>query len=89
VPEPYLVWALVAGMVIGGGVVWFIVGRLPRRDRTADPAGLRGHLLRRDVVQATRGGAAPPDLVEEVLQLHLDYVAGEPAHVEPEPERRA
>lgn len=72
--EQYIGWALVLGLVIGGALVWFAVGRLPRSgeeipddERAAEAAWISR-------VIEDRGGKAPPDLVEEVLELHVEYL---------------
>ena len=73
-PEQYIGWALVVGLVIGGALVWFAVGRLPRsgeeipaEERAAEAAWISETI-------SERGGLAPPDLVEEVLELHAAYL---------------
>jgi hypothetical protein len=72
--EQYIGWALVLGLVVGGTLVWFAVGRLPRAenemtaaDRTMEASWISDTILE-------RGGAAPPDLVAEVLDLHGEYL---------------
>ncbi|MEO8626319.1 MAG: hypothetical protein ABI725_00655 [Chloroflexota bacterium] len=72
--EQYIGWALVVGLVIGGALVWFAVGRLPRSgeevpdsERHAEAEWISGTI-------DTRGGMAPTDLVEEILGLHGDYL---------------
>jgi hypothetical protein len=74
VTEQYIGWALVLGLVIGGALVWFAVGRLPRSgeeipedERAAEAAWISSAI-------DERGGKAPPDLVEEVLELHTEYL---------------
>jgi hypothetical protein len=73
-PEQYIGWALVVGLVIGGALVWFAVGRLPRsgeevpaRERAAEAEWISRTINK-------RGGVAPTDLVEEVLELHTEYL---------------
>jgi len=72
--EQYIGWALVIGLVVGGRSL-VAVGRIPRVPtrclRTSWPR-------RRRWISATvdlRGGMAPADLVQEVLELHVEYVA--------------
>ena len=86
--EQYIGWALVVGLAIGGALVWFAVGRLPRssdeipaEERAAEAAWI-SHTIQE------RGGLAPPDLVEEILELHTAYLTRdgneeEPAEDEP------
>jgi hypothetical protein len=79
VAESYLVWALIVGIAVGGAVVWFLVGRLPRRTDDVAPEELSAEAAWISRTIELRGGVAPAALVEEVLELHLDYVSGEPA----------
>jgi hypothetical protein len=72
--EQYIGWALVLGLVVGGALVWFAVGRIPRggeeiptEERTAEAAWISRTI-------EERGGVAPQDLIEEVLDLHVEYL---------------
>ena len=72
--EQYIGWALVLGLVVGGALVWFAIGRLPRSseemsddERSSEAAWIS------DTIDE-RGGKAPTDLVEEVLELHVRYL---------------
>ena len=72
--EQYIGWALVVGLAVGGALVWFAIGRLPRsgeeippEERTAEAAWISRTIT-------GRGGMAPADLVEEILELHTDYL---------------
>lgn len=72
--EQYIGWALVLGLVVGGALIWFAVGRLPRsaeempdHERVAEAAWISTTI-------ADRGGNAPANLVEEVLDLHVYYL---------------
>jgi len=74
VTEQYIGWALALGLVVGGALVWFAVGRLPRsgeeipdEERAAEAAWISATIDQ-------RGGDAPADLVEEVLELHAEYL---------------
>ncbi|CAN5757135.1 hypothetical protein BH23CHL7_BH23CHL7_09930 [soil metagenome] len=81
--EQYLIWALLVGMAIGAAAMWFALGRLPRR---ADDVSLPEIAAEAEWISASiegRGGVAPAPLVEEVLELHVEYVSGEPLEVEP------
>ena len=72
--EQYIGWALVVGLAIGGALVWFAVGRLPRSSEEV-PEDERRHeaeWISRTI--GIRGGMAPADLVEEILDLHVDYL---------------
>jgi hypothetical protein len=72
--EQYIGWALVLGLAVGGALVWFAVGRLPRsgeeipdEERASEAAWISETI-------ADRGGKAPADLVREVLDLHGSYL---------------
>lgn len=72
--EQYIGWALVLGLVIGGALVWFAVGRIPRsgeeipaEERAAEAAWISQMITE-------RGGVAPEDLVAEVLDLNVEYL---------------
>ena len=72
--EQYIGWALVVGLVVGGTLVWFAAGRLgragnevPTDERAAEASWIS------DAIRE-RGGVAPPDLVSEVLDLHVEYL---------------
>ena len=76
--EQYIGWALVVGLAIGGALVWFAVGRVPRSsedisvEERAAEAGWIGETMR------TRGVDMPEDVIEDVLRLHAAYLEGEP-----------
>lgn len=72
--EPYILWALLAGFAIGGAVVWFAIGRIPRRSDDVGPAERVEEATWIRSTLAGRGRRVPDDLVEEVLELHDDYV---------------
>ena len=72
--EQYIGWALVLGLAVGGALVWFAIGRLPRsgeemsRDERSSEAAWISETI------DAHGGKAPTDLVEEVLDLHVRYL---------------
>lgn len=74
--EPYLLWALLVGLAVGVALTWFALGRLPRR---TDDVGPEERILEASWISsvlAGRGRPAPEPLVEEVLELHEQYVSG-------------
>ena len=73
-PEQYIGWALVVGLAIGGALVWFAVGRLPRsgEEIPADERAAEADWITRTIGE--RGGAVSRDIVDEVLQLHVEYL---------------
>jgi len=80
--EQYIFWALVVGIAIGAALYWFALGRLPRRtdDQTLAERKAEADWISRTV--ESRGGVAPTDLVEEVLELHASYLEGPPLDVD-------
>ncbi len=72
--EQYIGWALVVGLVIGGALVWFAVGRLPRSGEEVPESERHAEAEWISRTINKRGGMAPSDLVEEVLGLHSDYL---------------
>jgi hypothetical protein len=70
----YIGWALVVGLVIGGALVWFAIGRLPRsaEELTAEERTLEAAWISDTIT--SRGGLAPVDLVDEILELHATYL---------------
>ena len=72
--EQYIGWALVLGLAIGGALVWFAIGKLPRsgEEIPVEERALEAAWISETINE--RGGVAPPDLVEEVLDLHTEYL---------------
>lgn len=81
--EQYLIWVLLLGIALGAAGTWFVIGRLPRRtdDVSAPELVAESEWISQTIDQ--RGGAAPVPLVEEVLELHVEYIGGEPFDLEP------
>jgi HAMP domain-containing protein len=76
VSEQYIVWALIVGVVVGAALYWFALGRLPRETDDISP---RERIAEAGWISRTieqRGGVAPVDLVEEVLDMHSAYLSG-------------
>jgi len=72
--EQYVGWALLVGLAIGGALVWFAIGRLPRSGEEIPPEERVAEATWISQTINSRGGMAPPDLVEEVLDLHSEYL---------------
>lgn len=70
----YIGWALVVGLAIGGALVWFAVGRLPRSGEEIPDSERHSEAEWISRTINKRGGMAPSDLVEEILNLHTDYL---------------
>lgn len=81
--EQYIIWALVVGIVVGAALYWFALGRLPRTTDDVTPAERVAEAGWISRAIENRGGVAPTDLVEEVLDMHSAYLSG-PALEEPD-----
>lgn len=83
--EAYIGWALMVGLALGGALVWFAAGRVPRSAEDITPqersneAALIADQLRR------RGRRLPAEQVAEILDLHADYLADGPPTDRPGP----
>ena len=73
-PEQYIGWALVVGLAIGGALVWFAVGRLPRsgEEIPTDERATEAEWITQTINE--RGGVVSVDVVDEILQLHVEYL---------------
>lgn len=82
-------WLLIVGLVIGAGLVWFVVLDSRRREDeiSAEERALEARWLA-DAL-AAEGTTLAPDVVERVLELHATYLATtlppDPPATEPEP----
>jgi hypothetical protein len=72
--EQYVGWALFVGLAIGGALVWFAIGRLPRSGEEIPPDERAAEASWISETINERGGAAPVELVDEVLELHAEYL---------------
>jgi hypothetical protein len=75
-------WLVIVGICLGAGLLWLVLGRLPRQD---DDVGPRERVAEAVWISQTieaGGGIAPVALVEEVLELHTSYLDGPPILVD-------
>jgi hypothetical protein len=72
--EQYVGWALFVGLAIGGALVWFAIGRLPRSGEEIPPEERAAEAAWISETINDRGGEAPVDLVDEVLELHAEFL---------------
>jgi hypothetical protein len=82
--EQYIVWALIVGIALGAALYWFAFGRLPRRTEDISVAERAAEAAWISQTISERGGYAPADLVDEILELHAEYLVG-PALAPDEP----
>ena len=71
-------WLLIVGLVVGAGLVWFVL--LDARRREADVAAEERarEALWLSAALAEDGFAVPPEAAERALSLHQDYLAAPP-----------
>jgi hypothetical protein len=71
-------WLLIVGLVVGAGLVWFVL--LDARRREADVAAEERarEALWLSAALAEDGFDVPPDAAERALSLHQDYLAAPP-----------
>lgn len=73
-------WLVVLGIAIGVGLVWLFLVRLPRTESDVDDAELVAEAEWISHTIESYGGLAPQALVEEILEMHRQYLAtGAPA----------
>lgn len=71
-------WLVVLGIAIGVGLVWVFAVRLPRAEADVNDSELASEAawISRNI--EAYGGVAPQPLVEEVLELHRQYLSTGP-----------
>ena len=73
--DGYLWWFILVGAVIALAVVWVFATRLPRDEADVSEDERRAEAAWIGETIERYGGVAPQDLVEEVLELHAQYLA--------------
>jgi hypothetical protein len=81
--DPFAWWLLILGIGIGIGLLWLVIGRIPREQDDVSPEERAAEAAWISGVIGRYGGVAPEPLVEEILELHDQYLKG-PA-LEPAP----
>jgi hypothetical protein len=69
-------WLVIVGIGLGAGLLWLVLGRLPRQDDDVGPRERSVEAMWISQTIETGGGIAPVALVEEVLELHASYLEG-------------
>jgi hypothetical protein len=75
VNDGYLWWLILVGAVITLAVVWVFATRLPRAEHDVGEDERRAEAAWIGETIERFGGVAPIELVEEVLELHAEYLA--------------
>ena len=68
-------WLILVGAVVTLAVIWVFAIRLPRAERDVDDDERRAEAAWISETIERFGGVAPTELVEEVLELHAEYLA--------------
>lgn len=71
-------WLLIVGLVVGAGLVWFVVMDSRRRDEDIDAEELPREALWLSAQLGEDGYDVPPEATERMLLLHRDYLAAPP-----------
>jgi hypothetical protein len=71
-------WLLMVGLVVGAGLVWFVVADQRRREVDIDAAERAREALWLSASLADEGHEVSPDLAERLLALHRAYLEAPP-----------
>jgi hypothetical protein len=82
-------WLLIVGLVVGAGLVWFVVADQRRRevDVDAEERAREAHWLSASL--ADEGRDLSPEMAERVLDLHRAYLEAPPPDELPPPDEFA
>ncbi len=68
-------WLLIVGLVIGAGLVWFVLMDSRRREDEIGDAERPVEAARLSAALADEGSSVSPAVAERLLQLHAAYLA--------------
>ncbi|MEX2184985.1 MAG: hypothetical protein WEC14_11110 [Chloroflexota bacterium] len=71
-------WLLIVGLVVGAGLVWFVVLESRRREVDVDADERRREAAWLSAVLADEGLDVPPEAAERALDLHARYLSAPP-----------
>jgi hypothetical protein len=71
-------WLLIVGLVLGAGLTWLVMAESTRRDADLSEREQRGEALWIASVLSSTGRETDGTRVEEILQLHREYLAAPP-----------
>jgi outer membrane biosynthesis protein TonB len=71
-------WLLIVGLVVGAGLVWFVVMDSRRREEDIDAHELPREAAWLSAQLAEDGFDVPPEATERLLLLHRDYLGAPP-----------
>ena len=78
-------WLLIVGLVVGAGLVWFVVADSRRRDADIDADERPREALWLSAVLGREGRPVNPETVDRLLELHKVYLESPPPD-EPTPQ---
>lgn len=67
-------WLLVVGLVVGGGLVWFVLTDSRRREVDLDATERPREAAWLSATLALEGWVVPPEAAERLLDLHRAYL---------------
>jgi len=71
-------WLLIAGLVAGAGLVWFVLMDMRRGEADVDEGEREREALWLSSALADEGFDVPPDAAERALSLHREYLEAPP-----------
>jgi hypothetical protein len=71
-------WLLIVGLVIGAGLVWFVVMDGRRRDSDIDDRERPREAAWLSAILGDEGWNVPPEAADRLLSLHREYLAAPP-----------
>lgn len=80
-------WLLIVGLVVGAGLVWFVVLDSRRREVDIDDAERPREAAWLSAVLADEGYDVPAEAAERLLELHQRYLGAPPPDAEIATER--
>jgi hypothetical protein len=82
-------WMLVVGLVVGAGLVWFVVADQRRREVDIDVEEQVREAIWVSASLADEGHDVSPEIAARVLALHRAYLEAPPPDEEPPPDEVA
>lgn len=76
-------WLLIVGLVVGAGIVWFVVADMRRDEDEVDDAERPREALWLATVLEREGHAVTPDAAVRLLELHQAYLGAPPPDAAP------
>lgn len=71
-------WLLIVGLVVGAGLVWFVLMDSRRREADVDAAETTREAAWLSAIMADEGWEVPPEATERLLALHRSYLEAPP-----------